>query len=385
MEDIPMSVRKREWVTQKGEAREAWVVDYVDQDNDRHIRTFARKKEADDYHDTVRVDVRQGVHTPLNKSVTVKEAADDWLTYARLEKLERSTLEQYQTHVSRHILPRIGREKLARLSTTRLNVFRDELLAHMSRVMAQKVLRSLKAILKDAKRRGNVAQNAALEVQIKKDKRAKKKLKVGVDIPTPEEISRIVRHAGEYRPLIQTAISTGLRSSELRGLLWQNIDFKRGELHVTQRADRYNKIGPPKSEAGKRTIPLGPLTLNALREWKLVCPRGELGLVFPNGSGKLEDHGNIITRVLCPIQIAAGVVDTKGRAKYTGLHALRHFYASWCLNRIEDGGLGLPLKLVQERLGHSSIVMTSDIYGHVFKHSDDSNRQLAAAEKLLLA
>ena len=271
----------------------------------------------------------------------------------------------------------------------------------MSRVMAQKVLRSLKAILKDAKRRGNVAQNAALEVQIKKDKRAKPKLKVGVDIPTPDEISRIVRAAGEHRPLIQTAISTGLRSSELRGLRWHDIDFKRGELHVTQRADRYNKIGPPKSEAGKRTIPLGPLTLNTLREWKLACPKGELGLVFPNRSGKLEDHGNIITRILWPIQIAAGVTvpvkDEKGKpvldedgkpvlqAKYTGLHALRHFYASWCLNRIEDGGLGLPLKLVQERLGHSSIVMTSDVYGHVFKHSDDSNKQLATAEKLLLA
>jgi integrase len=46
------------------------------------------------------------------------------------------------------------------------------------------------------------------------------------------------------------------------------------------------------------------------------------------------------------------------------MHALRHFYASWCINRTEDGGLGLPPKNVQERLGHASITITLDCYGH---------------------
>src|SRR5262245_36800551 len=69
-----MSVRKRTWTTRKGEAREAWIVQYSDQDGIDRIKTFARKKEADDYHDTVKVDVRQGVHTPHSKSITVAEA-----------------------------------------------------------------------------------------------------------------------------------------------------------------------------------------------------------------------------------------------------------------------------------------------------------------------
>ena len=55
-----MSVRKRAWTTSKGERKEAWIVDYADQDGDRHIETFDLKKDADDYHETVRVDVRQG-------------------------------------------------------------------------------------------------------------------------------------------------------------------------------------------------------------------------------------------------------------------------------------------------------------------------------------
>ena len=83
------------------------------------------------------------------------------------------------------------------------------------------------------------------------------------------------------------------------------------------------------------------------------------------------------------MQVAAGVTKD-GEAKYTGLHALRHFYASWCINRRSDGGLELPPKVVQERLGHSSIVMRMDVYGHLFPRGDDG-AELAAAEMALLS
>ena len=123
--------------------------------------------------------------------------------------------------------------------------------------------------------------------------------------------------------------------------------------------------------------------MNTLREWKLTCPKGELDLVFPNGAGGVENHANIINRALAPVQVAAKVVTEGGKAKYTGLHALRHFYASWCINRRMDGGLELPLKIVQHRLGHSSIQMTSDVYGHLFPRADDG-AELAAAQQALL-
>ena len=138
-------------------------------------------------------------------------------------------------------------------------------------------------------------------------------------------------------------------------------------------------IGSPKSHAGHRTIPLGPFVVNTMREWKLQCPKGELDLVFPTGEGQVENHSNILTRGYWPAQIAAGVT-TADKPKYSGLHALRHFYASWCINRKVDGGLELPIKLVQERLGHSSIVMTSDVYGHLFP-SRDAGAELAIAEQ----
>jgi integrase len=83
------------------------------------------------------------------------------------------------------------------------------------------------------------------------------------------------------------------------------------------------------------------------------------------------------------MMIAAGVTTANGKAKYTGMHALRHFFASWCINRRVDGGLELPLKVVQARMGHSTIAMTADVYGHLFPRGDDS-AELAAAEKFLV-
>jgi len=380
-----MSVRKRKWVTSTGEAKEAWIIDYVDQQGDRHIETFERKKDADARHDVVRENVRQGVHTPTNKSITVAEAAEDWIAYVELERRERSTIDQYRQHVRLHINPAIGRKKLAELTTPGINAFRDGLLDKLSRSMARKVLVSLKSLLRDAQRRGNVSQNVATSVKISAIKRDKRKLKIGVDMPTADEIRRILHAAPDkWRPLLLVLTFAGLRASEARGLRWQDVDFKRGELHVRQRADRYNAIGSLKSEAGERAIPLGPYVLKSLKEWKLACPKGEQDLVFPTAEGTIARLENMTRRGLIPAQIAAGVVTKDRKAKYTGLHALRHFFASWCINRKVDGGLELPPKLVQERLGHATIAMTMDTYGHLFPRGDDG-AELAAAEGALLA
>ena len=310
-----MSVRKRTWKTGKGEQREAWIVDYSDQQGERHIRTFDRKKEADEFHGSVGVDVRAGIHTPISKSMTVAEAGEAWLRKCELEKRERSTLAQYSQHVSKHINPRMGRERLARLTTPRIEAFKDDLLASISRALAKKVLVSLKSILREAQRTGGLAQNVALGVKIKSDKRDAPKLKAGVDIPAPEEVKRLLNTAtGKLRVMLVTVAFTGLRASELRGLRWEDVDLRRAELHVRQRADRYNVIGSPKSRAGERTIPVGPFVVSTLREWKLQCPKGEGGLVFPTSTGRIEHHANII-RALAPVMNAAGLVDKRRGAE----------------------------------------------------------------------
>jgi integrase len=188
---------------------------------------------------------------------------------------------------------------------------------------------------------------------------------------------------GRWRPILLTAAFTGLRASELRGLRWADVDLDGRQLHVQQRVDKRNVAGPPKSSAGERKVPLPPIVVNTLKEHRLTSKTRE-GLVFPTGTGRPEYHGNIVNRGLIPAWVAAGVVNPDGSsAKYTGLHALRHFYASWCINRQADGGLELPAKTVQERLGHSTIAMTMDTYSHLFPQTD-SHSGLAMAEKALL-
>lgn len=411
-----MSIRKRTWTNGKGEEKTAWVVDYADGKGVRRLKTFGKKKDADQFAATAKVEVREGSHVADSASATVAQAGAFWLASVEAAGRERTTVDSYRSHLDLHIVPFIGDLKLTALNIAASRSFEDQLRAGgRSPAMIRKVMVSLGSLLADAQERGLTARNVIRDIRGRRrgvdrrqEKRHKGRLKVGTDIPTREEVKAIVGAlAGRWRPLLLTAIFTGLRASELRGLRWVDVDLDKREVHVHQRADRFNLIANPKSISGERTVPAPPIAINALREWKLICPKRDTGkvdadgkaimvldLVFPNGQGKVEQLNNIVRRGLQPAEVRAGVsvdtgkLDAEGEpvleAKYKGLHALRHFYASWCINRQEDGGLGLPLKVVQERMGHSSVAMTADVYGHLFPRGDDAD-ELARAESALLA
>lgn len=363
----------------EGKVNEAWIVDYVDQRGERHIETFEKKKDADAYHATVRVDVAKGTHTAPSKSLTIAEAAEIWINRVEADGRERTTIRQYRQHINLHIVPRLGRIKLAQLNVRACEQFRDDLLGALSRPLARKVLTSFKSMLKS-----NGYQHVAAGVTIARDKRSERRLEIGRDIPDPKEIKRIVAAVTDARDqaLLMTVIGTGLRASELRGLRWSDVDLNHRELTVRQRADRFNRIGAPKTEASVRTIPIPAPTVAALKTWKVACPPNPQDLVFPTSTGAIEHHSNML-RSLNSVLVTASVVDSDGRAKYA-LHAFRHFFASWCLNPTERGGLGMGAdpKGLQTLLGHSSITMTFDIYGHLFPATGDRNRIDTAAAAL---
>jgi integrase len=389
-----MSVRKREWTTPKGEAKAAWVVDYTDTTGKRRLKTFRLKKAADAFAATASVEVREGVHVADSASVTVEKAGALWITSGESAGLERSTINQRKSHLEHHIIPLIGQTLLSRLTVPAVRDFEDTMRKEgRSPAMVKKVLTSLGSILADAGERGLAMRNPVRDIKgsrkgrdRRQEKRQKGKLEVGVDIPAREEIKALVAALdGNWKPLLVTAIFTGMRSSELRGLRWQDVNFRKGEISVHQRADQFKEIGPTKSEAGVRTIPVPPIVISSLKEHRLKQAPG-IELVFANPDGEPRSHTNIVNKGLKPAMIRAGVTVRSGEAveaKYTGLHALRHFYASWLINRKEDGGLGLPVKMVQERMGHASIVMTMDTYGHLFPRLDDGT-ELAQAANILL-
>ena len=188
-------------------------------------------------------------------------------------------------------------------------------------------------------------------------------------VPSKDAIRALIEAAGEdLKPHLIVSALGGLRASELRGLRWQDVDFDKGFLHIRQRADAYNQIGEPKSRAGFRDIPAGPMVLNALRRWKLRCPKGDLGLVFPAPQGGILQHTRTQNRFR-KLQETVGVT--------LRWHDLRHFAVSLWIEQ------GFSIKEIMTFAGHSSIQMTMERYGHLFP-SPDHQKAMAMVEAKLL-
>ncbi len=385
-----MAIRKREWVSARGERRSAWQVDYRDGGGARRSKQFDRKKDAEAWLTNAAWEVSKGLHVADSQSVTVKDAADLWVKAAEANDRERGTIEQYKALRDLHIVPLIGAEKLTKLSQPKVEAFRDQLLETRSKAMTIKAVRALSSILNEGMRRGIVAQNVAARVKVGRTKREKQK----VLIPTKAELVAMLDAADEVtKPLVMVAIFAGLRASELRGLRWSDIDLKAKTLTVSQRADKFNAIGAPKSEAGYRTIPIGEAIVTELKRWKLRCPNGDLGLVFPNTVGGVQDYSHLMKRRFNPLLINAGVCDpvlVDGKPKLDakkrpmmkpryGLHCLRHAAASaWIKQRID-------LKRLQVWIGHENIELTLDTYGHLIADDAGDAALIAAAQAELLA
>jgi integrase len=412
-----MGIRQREWRTPSGKMRSAWVVDYFDAKGKRRLKTFKTKRAADDWRSGTKVELRQGVHVADGASVTVEAAGRLWLASCEAAGLELSTREAYRRHLELHMVPLIGSTTLNKLSVPTVRAFQDQLReVGRSPAMVRKVITSLGSILADAQERGLATRNPVRERKRRSGPadRHRARLAVGVDIPAPADVRAVLGAAqGRWRAFVALAALAGLRISELRGLAWRDVDFAAATVTVRQRADAWNNLGSPKAAASRRTIPVPPLVINALKEWKLACPRRDTGkvdaagkpvtelhLVFPTDTGRVMGHGDGPARhAWHALQAGAGVtrpaVDESGAQvldkdgnvvqvpRYPGFHALRHFYASWCAARPQDGGLGLPLKTVQVRMGHSTLAMTADTYGHLFPSTDDAD-VLAAGERSLM-
>ena len=388
-----MAISKRAWKTPNGKMGSAWEVAYRDQQGKRRRKQFARRKDADAWLINTRTQISSGVHTADSQSITLAEAADLWLQACERgrdgrDPVEPHTLRVYDSHVRLHIKPLIGAELLSQLTTPKIGAFRDALIDTKTRPMAKKVLSSLKSIITEAQSRGLVAQNVARPVSITTATRHRTRVK----IPSKDQVRAIIENAEErthhaqahvakawkrFHPLLLTSVMTGLRASELRGLYWSSVDLRNGMVTVCQRADEKGIIGPVKSGAGRRRISIPPALSFALKKWRLLCPPGDL--VFPNWEGNVEVHANIINRCWNPVCERTGlaaVTRDKDKKKHVAtnynFHALRHFHASMLI------ASGATPKEVQVEMGHSSIQVTFDTYGHLFPEDEAMRVQRAA-------
>ena len=372
------SIRKRTWATTKGNQRTAYIVDYVDTRGDRQRKHFTRWKEADRFRVKIEGQLSEGTYRPDADKVTVKEVCEAFLDHCqgRMERNERMTrkmLTVYRGHVNNHILhPEhgIGRNTLSQFTAKAVGDFRDRIrFVGVSVPTSRKVLSTLHVMLEHAISQDWVAVNAAHGVKVigPRDEGPKK-----IKPPSKADMKAILGAADDdLRIMILFAVSTGLRAGEQWALRWGDIDTAAGMLSVVRRVDAYGEVGPPKSDAGMRVVPLSSIMLHSLKEWRLQSKfSGDEDLIFANKRGRYMCHDNLVKRRYKSALVAAEVFDINW-------HSLRHYTVSTWIEA------GLAPKTVQTFAGHSSLAVTMDRYGHLFSSDDHKVAMDAIAGELI--
>lgn len=364
------SVRKRRW-TSSGKAKTAWVVDYTDGHSQRQRKHFRNKKAADAFRISIEGQMKAGTYRAAADKVTVKQACESFLEHCkgrneRDERMTRKMLAVYRGHVANHILhPQhgVGGHKLSQFTARSVGDFRDRLrTAGVTVPTARKVLATLHRVLELAISEDWVATNAARGAKVigSRSQGSKK-----IVPPSKEDMRALIDRAGEeLRLALLFAASTGVRAGEHWAARWHDVDFDKGELHISRRVDAYGEEGAPKSSSGVRTVPLSAQLLAMLKAWKLKSAFSRPDdLIFPNGEGRYRGHDNFIKRQFLPLfELLPGV-------KRFNWHGLRHFAVSCWIEA------GLAPKTVQTFAGHASLQVTMDRYGHLFP-SDDHKRAM---------
>jgi integrase len=393
-----MSIRKRKWRTAAGVEKTGFVV-HIERNGQVVRRQFESRAEAEAFRIETEGQMRVGSYRADAVKLTVKDAADRFLDYCegRRQRGERMTRQNYKTmegHIRNYICPDpkrhqgkpqprrlkafssgIGGIKLSQLTTGIVNKFRDDLRdAGVSVVTTRKILSTLHQLLSYAVNNDMVGINVAHGVEVigRRDEGARK-----IVPPTKEALRALLAVADEdFRVKLAFASATGVRAGELHALRWHHMDFGKGEVKVETRVDAYGDEDVTKTAAGMRTIPLAQPLILMLKEWKIRSKRKKAeDLVFPNKRGWYTGHDNMIKRKFLPLfdllaEKHRGDPERHPEAPARfNWHALRHFAVSCWIEA------GLSPKTVQTFAGHSSLQVTMDRYGHLFK-SDDHRKAM---------
>ena len=188
-------------------------------------------------------------------------------------------------------------------------------------------------------------------------------------VAEPRQVEALLRVLPEeQRVLWSAAVHTGLRLGELRALGWASVDLEAGVLAVERSWDRVAGFVAPKSRSGERTVPVPALLRSELRRHLLRQGRGGAGLVFSKDGQRPFDPSNT--------KRAAGAIWRAAGLQPLGFHQARHTYASLMI------AAGINAKALSSYMGHSSIVVTLDRYGHLFPGNE---REAAARLDRFLA
>ena len=340
-------------------------------------------------------DLMQKHHAGIDvssKSIKVGEYFDKWFYNNVIYDLRESTSQSYEMIIRRHIKPFLGDIAFANLSSDDIKEFYRFLYDNgklngkggLSSKTVENIHLVISSCINYALKKGELIRNPLLTVKLKRE--GKKE----VEVFTREEQKKIINECPNhyYGMAIKFDFYTGLRAGELLGLTWDCVNFEKNTVRINKqvqrnknfdkRADNRTILGfvyNTKTETSTRTIKILRPLMKELQEYKIrqTALKKRIGkdyynynLVFPREDGYFTDAGtflDIFTRLQKKLEIPP-----------RNVHAIRHTFATRMLER------GVQPIVVSRLLGHASIKITHDIYGHVIQ--DFAEQELEKMEEI---
>jgi len=345
---------------------------------DKNLQVCIRLMEDKQY------EVRHGL-AAKNESITVDAWHTTWIKEYKEMTVKKGSIEVYTRAYNLYIKNAIGKMKLKNVKGLQIQmIYNDLKREEFSRGTIEVVATVLSGMFKQAFKNELIVKNPVKLATLPKiDEEDEENMRV----MTLEEQNLFLKYAEDswIYPLVKTALFTGMRSGELRGLQWKNMDFKNKVIHVRKTLVYLNNdysLEQPKTKSSKRDIPMLDSVYQLLKEhkkkqWESKMLLGEEwktkegmeDLVFPS------DTGYPMNRDRLKVQVNK-IVDAINADGYSFLHITPHYWRhSFATRCIENG---MQPNVLQKILGHSTLSQTMDLYAHVLPNTKEQEMQKIA-------
>ena len=351
-----------------------YLARFVDRYGKRQSKRFKRLQEARQWvADSIYHDEHSNPMYPQN--MTVDAWFKEWIELKKAS-VRLGTIETYTSYYNNSIKPEIGDMRLVDVKPMHCQKIlskMDEKGYHQGTIKHVRII--LYGMFEDAKENDVIVSNPikrSLKIEVGKTAKVKEALTIEEQTKL---FNNLAGHKYEYQYTL--ALQTGLRVGELVGLRWEDVDFDNRTIKVSRTAKYVYatnewRMGPPKSNSGKRVIPLTDVAIDVLKKQKEKnrnlepFPMKYKDSVFidENGLIKYGSYDNALSYFCRKIGI-----------KHITMHNLRHTFATRCISA------GMKPKTLQTILGHASIDVTMDLYVHTSE--EDKIEELNKASKLL--
>lgn len=303
--------------------------------------------------------VQEGTFRDIKK-ITFREYSKIWFESHVKANVKETVHDDYAYTIAR-LLKHFGDAPLQNITGAHIQAFIAKRMKEIQVSSVQHEVIILKEMLKHAYQWGYTKRNPG--EFIKNPRVTKKKVSI-LDL---SEVNKLIDNVHEhYHVAVLTASLTGLRANELWGLTWNDIDLNNNIIHVRHSLFK-GKLYEPKTETSRRNVDISSSFALEFKKWKLQCPASELNLVFPSRRGLPVNHGKFVRNYFKPALVKAGLESVKW-------HSLRHTNASIRIKSEQNA------KYLSSQLGHSSIQITYDLYGHLFNDAEFSRSQVEKLE-----